>query len=111
MIKNTLSRLMQNPSGRCLAGPAAAAAPRKRRSAGGHTIALPGLASLRLRLARSSALLRALRIVRLFVCGSRRASHPAQHRRGPMGFCISLLDALGLVEGPARSGEKLLFQS
>src|SRR5947207_264032 len=57
----------------------------------GHTIALPGLAALRLRLARSPALLRALRIVWLFVCGSRRASHPANHRRGPMGFCISLL--------------------
>src|SRR5260221_9495129 len=42
-------------------------------------------------LAGRSALLRALRIVRLFVCGSRRASRPAQHRRGPMGFCISLL--------------------
>jgi len=35
--------------------------------------------------------LRALRIVRLFVCGSRRASRPAKQRRGPMGFCISLL--------------------
>src|SRR6266404_3400666 len=33
--------------------PAAAAAPRKRRSAGGPSIALPGLAPLRLRLARS----------------------------------------------------------
>src|SRR5438045_5256816 len=57
----------------------------------GLTIALPGLALLRLRLARSPALLRALRIVMLFVCGSRRASRPAQQRRGPMGFCISLL--------------------
>src|SRR6266404_5444333 len=37
---------------------AAAAAPRKRRSAGGPSIALPGLAALRLRLARSPALLR-----------------------------------------------------
>ena len=63
----------------------------------GHTIALPGLASLRLRLARSPALLRALRIVMLFVCGSRRASRPAKQRRGPMGFCISLLDA---IQGP-----------
>src|SRR6267142_424429 len=94
MLRQKLSRLMKtplaNPSGRCCAGPAAAAAPRKRRSAGGPSIALPGLASLRLRLARSSALLRALRIVMLFVCGSRRASRPAQQRRGPMGFCISL---------------------
>ena len=32
-----------------------------------------------------------LRIVWLFVCGSRRASRPAKQRRGPMGFCISLL--------------------
>src|SRR5438477_3709391 len=85
-----LGTFRATPSGRCLAGPAAAAAPRKRRSAGGPSIALPGLASLRLRLARSPALLRALRIVWLFVCGSRRASHPAKQRRDPMGFCISL---------------------
>src|SRR5204862_4639620 len=41
-------------------------------------------------LAGRSALLRALRIVWLFDCGSRRASRPAKQRRGPMGFCISL---------------------
>ena len=38
-----------------------------------------------------SAALRALPIVGLFDCGSRLASHPATHRRGPMGFCITLL--------------------
>src|SRR5450759_1648204 len=71
-------------------GPAAAAALRKQRSAGGPYDRAPGLASLRPRIARSSALLRALRIVPLFDCGSRRASRPAKQRRSPMGFCISL---------------------
>jgi hypothetical protein len=87
-----LGTFRANPSGRCLAG-GPPQRPRQGNGAAqaGHTIALPGLASLRLRLARSPALLRALRIVRLFVCGSRRASRPAQQRRGPMGFCISLL--------------------
>src|SRR5204862_1016541 len=52
-------------------------------------------------LAGRSALLRALRIVWLFVCGSRRASRPAKQRRGPMGFCISLL----VRPGKASNGE------
>ena len=81
---------VQTLRGGALRGPAAAAALRKQRSAGGPYDRAPGLASLRPRIARSSALLRALRIVPLFVCGSRRASRPAKHRRGPMGFCISL---------------------
>ncbi len=102
-----LGTFRANPSGRCFAGPAAAAALRKQRSAGGPTIALSCLASLRPRFARSPALLRALRIVRLFVCGSRRASHPAKQRRGPMGFCISLLGSKALPQRTQRETDSL----
>ena len=95
------SRLMQNPLGaafarkvlRCKArdeGRTLVLFDEARNAAAGHFSCKPFGAVL----AGRSALLRALRIVMLFVCGSRRASRPAQQRRGPMGFCISLLVTL-----------------